>query len=128
MRVVLDTHLLLWAGSEPHRLPKPVTDLILDQETEITFSTASIWEVAIKSSQRRDDFTVGPETLRAGLLGAGYFELPVLGAHAVAVASLPWVHRDPFDRLLVAQAIVEGIELLTVDTTLARYPGPIRVF
>ena len=128
MRVLLDTHLLLWAKTAPRRLPEALQRLILDPETEPLFSTASVWEVAIKQAQRRDDFRVDAAVLRADLLGSGYVELPVLGEHAVAVATLPPIRKDPFDRLLVAQAIVEGVELLTVDRELARYPGPIRLF
>lgn len=97
-------------------------------DSELLFSAASILEVAIKYSQQRADFTVAPGELRGGLLGAGYIELPVQGEHAVAVAGLPGIHKDPFDRLLIAQAIVEGVELLTVDAQLAAYPGPVRLF
>lgn len=127
-RVLLDTHLLLWSQQEPERLPAEFLELIVSPDIEPTFSTASIWEIAIKHSQRRADFSVHPGLLRGRLLESGFAELPILGQHAVAIAALPWVHRDPFDRLLVAQAIVEGIVLLTADATLARYPGPIRVF
>lgn len=127
-RVLLDTHLLLWSQQAPDRLPPSLSEFLLSSEIEPVFSTASIWEVAIKHSQQRADFRAHPGILRATLLEAGYTELHVQGEHAVAVAVLPWVHKDPFDRLLVAQAIVEGIELLTVDEQLARYPGPIRVF
>ena len=127
-RVLLDSHLLLWAKLNPARLPAPVRKLLLDPEVQPVFSVASIWEIAIKQSQGRPDFTVDAAVLRGHLLDTGYAEMPILGDHAMAVASLPPVHRDPFDRLLVAQAIVEGVELLTVDAHLGRYPGPIRVF
>lgn len=127
-RVLLDTHLLLWSQQAPNRLPQALSELLLSPQIEPAFSTASIWEVAIKHSQQRADFRAHPGILRGALLNAGYAELPVQGEHAVAVTALPWVHQDPFDRLLVAQAIVEGIELLTLDATLARYPGPIRLF
>lgn len=90
------------------------------------FSAASVWEVAIKSALGRDDFSVDPRVLRRALLDNGYVELAISGAHAAAVLDLPPIHRDPFDRLLVAQAQVEGIALLTADATVARYPGPIR--
>ncbi|MDE0371083.1 MAG: type II toxin-antitoxin system VapC family toxin, partial [Rhodospirillales bacterium] len=88
---------------------------------------ASLWEVAIKSGLGREDFRVDPRLLRRGLLENGYDELPVSGAHATAVDLLPPIHRDPFDRILVAQAQIEGITLLTTDEIVARYPGPIRV-
>jgi PIN domain nuclease of toxin-antitoxin system len=126
--MLLDTHLLLWVSYLPERLPDGVRRIVLDPEQELTFSVASLWEIAIKQSQNRRDFDFDPGVLREGLRQAGYTELPVLGAHAVTVAALPPIHEDPFDRMLVAQAIVEGVELLTVDEQLARYPGPIRVF
>jgi PIN domain nuclease of toxin-antitoxin system len=125
---LLDTHLLLWAATGSPRLPLAVRDTILKPEAELTFSVASIWEIAIKQSQGRRDFDFDTADLRAGLLGTGYSELPVLGMHGVVVATIPPLHRDPFDRMLLAQAMVEGLELWTVDTQLARYPGPIRVF
>jgi len=128
MRVLLDTHLLLWTKLSPQRLPQGVRDMVLDAAIDPEFSVASIWEIAIKQSQGRADFNVDAGVMRNELLADGYAELPVLGRHATAVSGLPWLHKDPFDRLLVAQAMVEGITLLTVDATLARYPGPIRVF
>ena len=127
-RILLDTHILVWAASDNARLPGGVRAALLNAENEPLFSVASIWEVAIKSSLPRHDFHVDAELLRAGLLAAGYAELPVLGAHAVAVASLPPIHKDPFDRLLLAQAVTEGVELLTVDAQLARYGAPVRAF
>ena len=127
-RLLLDTHVLLWSAGNRGKLPTEVLDLVEDPEVEALFSAASILEIAIKHSLGRDDFRVEPGTLRRRLLEEGYVELPVLGEHAVAVATLPSIHKDPFDRILVAQAIVEGVELLTVDAQLARYPGPIRVF
>lgn len=127
IRVLLDTHLLLWAKTAPGRLPEAFRRLIVEPEVEPLFSAASIWEVAIKQSQLRDDFSIDAAELRVELLDTGYAELPVRGEHVVAVANLPWIHKDPFDRLLVAQAIVEEMELLTIDRQLGRYPGPIRV-
>ena len=88
---------------------------------------ASLWEVAIKNGLGRADFSVDPSLLRRGLLENGYTELPVTGAHAVAVHGLPPIHKDPFDRLLVAQALIEGVTLVTMDEVVRRYPGPIRV-
>lgn len=125
MKLLLDTHLLLWAASEPGRLSKVAHDLMTDAENELVFSAASLWEVAIKSGLGRDDFTAQPAVLRRGLLDNSYVELPVVSEHAVATATLPLIHRDPFDRLLVAQSQVEGITLLTSDPVVARYPGPI---
>ncbi len=128
MRTLLDTHLLLWVSYLPERLPDGVRRIILDPEQELHFSVASLWEIAIKRSQNRNDFDFDPSVLREGLLEAGYIELPVLGEHALAVLALPLIHKDPFDRMLVAQAIVAGVDLLTMDKQLAGYPGPIRLF
>lgn len=126
MRLLLDTHLLLWAAGHPDRLSPLAYALLDNPANELVFSAASLWEVAIKRSLGRDDFRVDPRLLRRGLLDNGYIELPITGAHAVAVDGLPSIHKDPFDRLLVAQAMVEGIELLTADPAVARYPGPVR--
>jgi PIN domain nuclease of toxin-antitoxin system len=124
---LLDTHLLLWAAGFPDRLPLEVRELLNDPATEPAFSAASLWEVAIKSGLGRNDFSVDPRLLRRGLLENGYSEVPVTGAHAVAVDLLPEIHRDPFERVLVAQAQVEGITLWTMDEVVGRYPGPIRM-
>ena len=126
MKLLLDTHLLLWAAGEPKRLPKHIRALLDDRDNELLFSAASLWEVAIKSGLGRKDFRVEARLLRRGLLDNGYSELPIISDHVVAVESLPPIHKDPFDRILVAQAVVEGITLLTNDPAVARYPGPIR--
>ena len=128
MNLLLDTHVLLWAAGVPQRLPEDVRGLLEDEDSNPFFSSASLWEIAIKSGLGRADFRVDPHVLWRGLLENGYAELPVTGAHAVAVDLLPPIHKDPFDRLLVAQARVEGITLLTADKLVARYPGPIRAF
>lgn len=126
MKLLLDTHLLLWAAGEPGRLPTEARNLIDNPENELLFSAASLWEVVIKRGLGREDFKVDPRLLRRGLLDNGYSELPVVSDHVVAIDSLPRIHQDPFDRVLVAQAIVEGIILLTTDSLLAQYPGPIQ--
>ncbi|PDQ22088.1 PIN domain nuclease [Mesorhizobium sanjuanii] len=126
MNLLLDTHLLLWAAGEPDRLPLAALAEIENPLNELLFSPASLWEVAIKRGLGRDDFTVDPRLLRRGLLDNGYHELPITSEHAVTVDGLPAIHKDPFDRMLVAQALVEGITLLTMDDLVARYPGPIR--
>ena len=128
MKLLLDTHLLLWAAGEPERLPLAALAEIENPENELLFSPVSLWEVAIKRSLGRADFDVDPRLLRRGLLDNGYRELSVTGEHAVNVDILPLIHKDPFDRFLLAQAIVEGMPLLTVDEMLARYPGPVRRF
>ena len=126
MKVLLDTHLLLWAAGMPERLPAQARVLLERPETEPMVSAASLWEIAIKSGLGRLDFSVDPRLLRRGLLEHGYSELDVTGAHATAVDWLPPIHKDPFDRILVAQAQIEGVTLLTTDEIVARYPGPIR--
>lgn len=126
MKLLLDTHVLLWAAGEPARLPATARRMIDDAENELLFSVASLWEIAIKRGLGRRDFQVDPRLLRRGLLDNGYNELPIMSEHVVEIESLPPIHKDPFDRLLVAQAIVEGITLLTLDPMVARYPGPIR--
>jgi PIN domain nuclease of toxin-antitoxin system len=127
VKLLLDTHLLLWAANEPKRLPKAARALMEDLENELLFSAASLWEIAIKGSLGRKDFRVDARLLRRGLLDNGYTELPITSEHAVNVDHLPSTHKDPFDRMLVAQAMVEGIPLLTNDCKLAGYPGPIRI-
>ena len=126
MKLLLDTHLLLWAANEPKRLPKAARVLIEDLENDLLFSAASMWEITIKCSLGREDFRVDARLLRRGLLDNGYTELPITSEHAINVDHLPPTHKDPFDRILVAQATVEGITLLTNDRKLVDYPGPIR--
>ena len=127
MKLLLDTHLLLWAAGQPKRLSASARKLLSDPSNELLFSAASIWEVAIKRGLGRDDFQADPRLLRRGLLDNGYNELPILSDHVVAIDSLPPIHKDPFDRLLVAQVTVEGITLLTADSVVAQYPGPVRM-
>ena len=126
MKILLDTHLLLWAAGEPGRLSARARALIKDPANELVFSAASLWEIAIKRRLGRDDFNVDPRLLRRGLIDNGYGELPITSEHAVATDSLPPLHKDPFDRILVAQATVEGITLLTVDPMVTQYRGPVR--
>ena len=127
MTFLLDTHLLLWAAGNPGRLSAESRDLLTDPATQLMFSTASIWEVVIKNALGRSDFRVEPRRLRDGLIQNGYGELAIRSEHALAAGLLPPVHKDPFDRILIAQAQVEDATLLTTDTKLVRYPGPIRV-
>lgn len=126
MNLLLDTHVLLWAAGSPEKLSAESLDLITDTENTLVFSAASIWEVAIKSRLGRTDFDADAHLLRRGLLDNGFFELPVSSAHAAAVQDLPSIHRDPFDRMLIAQAATEGLLLLTGDEAILRYPGPVR--
>ncbi|HEY6924266.1 MAG TPA: type II toxin-antitoxin system VapC family toxin [Steroidobacteraceae bacterium] len=126
MKLLLDTHLLLWVAGQPDRLSQAARQLIEDKENEPIFSTASLWEVVIERGFGRDDFQVDPRLLRRGLLDNGYSELPIRSEHVVAIDTLPPIHRDPFDRVLVAQALVEGVTLLTTDAVVASYPAPVR--
>lgn len=126
MKFLLDTHLLVWAAGQPERLSAATRALLDDPQNELLFSSASLWEVSIKRGLGRDDFRVDPRLLRRGLLDNGYSELPITSEHAVSIDGLPPIHKDPFDRMLVAQAMVEGITLLTADPLVAQYPGPVR--
>lgn len=127
MKLLLDTQLLLWATLDPHLLSSAAFALMNDPRNSLVFSAVTIWEVAIKFALGRADFDVDPRVLRRALLDNGYAELPITGQHAVTIANLPPLHKDPFDRLLLAQAIIEGITLVTADARLARYPGPVRL-
>lgn len=126
MTLLLDTQILLWAVNQPDRLTAAARTLLTDPDNDLLFSPASLWEIAIKNTLGRDDFRVEPRVLRRGLLDNGYAELPITSEHAVNIDSLPRLHKDPFDRILLAQAIVEGITLLTTDAQVARYGGPVR--
>ncbi|MDP1613387.1 MAG: type II toxin-antitoxin system VapC family toxin [Sulfuritalea sp.] len=126
MNLLLDTHLLLWAASAPDRLSNTARDLLLDPANQLTFSAASLWEVSIKRALGRSDFNVDPRRLWRMLLVSGYRELPVTSEHCVAVIDLPPLHKDPFDRILVAQARAEDLQLLTVDSAVANYGAGVR--
>jgi PIN domain nuclease of toxin-antitoxin system len=126
VKLLLDTQILLWAAGQPERLSAAARKLLNNLRNELLFSAASLWEIAIKNTLGREDFRVEPRLLRRGLLDNGYTELPVTSQHAVSIDGLPPLHKDPFDRLLLAQATSEGITLLTGDAQLARYPGPVR--
>ncbi|MFD2190947.1 type II toxin-antitoxin system VapC family toxin [Pistricoccus aurantiacus] len=126
MNLLLDTHILLWAVGEPQRLSINALNLLEDENNTLYFSAASIWEVVIKNGLQRPDFQVDAHLLRRGLIENGYRELSITSQHTLAVAHLPSIHKDPFDRILVAQAESEGFLLLTKDDLIAQYPGPIR--
>jgi len=127
MKLLLDTHILIWGAVEPERLSRAARALIEDLDNDIAFSAASLWEIAIKAALRRASFQVDVSLLRRSLFGNGYSEVAATGAHAAAVTNLPLIHKDPFDRLLVAQATVEGLTLVTGDPVVAKYPGPVRL-
>ena len=123
---MLDTHLLIWAASRPDRLSNVALGLIEDPANDLIFSAASLWEIAIKHALGRSDFTVDPRLLRRGLRDNGYMEIAVTSSHVLALLTLPRLHNDPFDRILIAQSNSEGIPLLTADPVVARYAGLVR--
>jgi PIN domain nuclease of toxin-antitoxin system len=127
MRTLFDTHLVIWIGENAPRLPAGARAIYDDPLTEPVFSVVSLWEAAIKSARQRPGFDTDPADLRAGLLAANWRELTIAADHAIAVAALPLHHHDPFDRLLVAQAQVERMALVTADRVLAPYGPAVRV-
>jgi PIN domain nuclease of toxin-antitoxin system len=126
LKLLLDTHLLLWAAGKPDRLSAEARTLIGDPLNQPVFSSASLWEIAVKRGLGRNDFQMDPRLLQRGLLDNGCVELAITSEHAIAIDSLPPLHKDPFDRLLVAQSRVEGITLLTADPVVAQYPSPVQ--
>lgn len=126
MKLILDTHLLVWTAWTPKKVSSAGRQLINKPDNELFFSAANLWEIAVKQALGRHDFQIDPRLLRRGLLDNGYNELPVSCDHVIAVRNLPPIHRDPFDRILIAQAIVEGLTLVTADAVVARYSGPIQ--
>jgi len=123
MKLLLDTHILLWSAID--NLPANAAKYIMDESNQLYFSTASIWEIVIKSGLNRPDFRVDAYALYNGLLDNDYNEMSITSRHTLAVTTLPDIHKDPFDRLMLAQSISEGIPFLTADTRLANYPAPI---
>lgn len=126
MRILLDTHILIWAVTTPERLGSEAETTIRDPANEVLFSAASIWEIAIKAALRRRDFETRPEFVAEEAHDIGFIELPVNSSVASRVANLPLIHRDPFDRLLVAQAIAEPAVLFTADARLSAYSELVR--
>ena len=126
MKFLLDTHVLLWAAAQPDQLSGNAKKLLNDPQNELFFSAASIWEISIKNGLGKPDFRADPRLLRRGLLDNGYSEISITSEHAVTIELLPPIHKDPFDRILVSQALVEGITLLTNDPIVAKYPAPIK--
>ena len=127
MRLLLDTPILLLALIEPTKLGVKVTEMLEDLGNEVLFSVASVWEISIKAALGRADFGVEPDDLFAAALSSGFKELPVLSRAALRLATLPHLHRDPFDRLLVAQAMTEPAVLVTVDKQLSAYSELVMV-
>ncbi len=127
MRLLVDTHLLLWAAGNPGRLSNKAQELISGIDHELHYSVASLWEIAIKKSLGRPDFHVDTRRLQRLAQAHGYQELAIRGEHAIAVEDLPWTHKDPFDRMLIVQARIEVLTLLTSDAALAGYGGNVLV-
>jgi PIN domain nuclease of toxin-antitoxin system len=121
MKLLLDTHLLLWVAENSPRLSQKACDLVGDPQNDLVFSAASLWEIAIKNGLGREDFKVDARQLRRGLLENDYSELEISGQHAIATTHLLPIHKDPFDRMLIAQATVEGLAMITSDAMVARY-------
>lgn len=127
LKLVFDTHLVLWAAFAERSMPRAMRDYLDDDTTIPLLSVVAVWEVAIKAAKPRSNLPGDPDVLRQAMLEHGWSELPVTGEHALRAGALPLIHGDPFDRMLVAQATVEGALLLTSDKIVARYPGPVRL-
>lgn len=125
MNYLLDTHVLLWAIQNHPKLSKKAKDIILNPDNELWFSTASIWEIAIKYSAQKPNGFIDPTYFYQILKRNQYKELPIYSNHATAVKSLPFFHKDPFDRMLIAQSHCENLMLMTVDEKIAQYDGQI---
>jgi len=121
MRLLLDTHLLIWALNEPQRLNATTRAILEDQAHEVLFSVASIWEIAIKSANGRADFAIDPQEVLNAAIRTGFIELQIRSDAAVQVGKLPLHHRDPFDRLLISQAMIETVRFYTSDPMLPPY-------
>ena len=122
--ILLDTHLLIWAAADSPRLSRAAREAIEHPDHAPIFSAASIWEIAVKSALGRPGFDIDARRFRADLLAAGYRELDMTSVHGIDAASLPVLHRDPFDRMLVGQARAEGLTLYTSDRGVAAYGPP----
>jgi PIN domain nuclease of toxin-antitoxin system len=126
VKFLLDTQIAIWVLLDHPNLGSEARVILKDPDNQFVFSVTSLWEIAIKRARQRRGSLYDPRVIRRQLLDGGYEELPVLGQHAVEVDALPPIHKDPFDRILIAQAMVEGIILLTADPVIAQYPGSIR--
>jgi len=126
MDILLDTHILLWSVYQTRLLSEETRNILESGSNRLFFSAANLWEITIKKAQDRADFQVDPRPLRETLLLGGFQELQITSEHAMAVGQLPKIHRDPFDRILIAQSLVERCVLLTVDRKVSQYSGNIR--
>ena len=127
MKLLLDTHILLWAACDPKKLPVKIRKLIEDEENTLFFSAASLWEIVIKNGLGRNDFQIEPRMFRSALMDNGYLEVPITSEHVLFVHDLPPLHKDPVDRILVAQSSIEGMALLTVDQAVIDYGGTVMI-
>ena len=125
MKLLLDTQMWIWLLFWPENLPQNAWGVISDEENDLCFSPANLWEVSIKRSLNKPDFQLNAWTMRENLLNASCLEVPVISSHTITAGELPVLHKDPFDRLLIAQAIVENLFLLTSDRKIAEYPAPV---
>ena len=123
MNVLLDTQILIWLLFWPEILPQNAREIIGKEENDLCFSPASLWEVSIKRSQNKVDFQLNARLMQENLLEKGCLELPITSLHTIIAGELPVLHKDPFDRLLIAQAVVENLFLLTSDKKIAEYPA-----
>lgn len=121
MKFLLDTHLLLWAASNSPKLSQEARTLLNDRHNELYFSVVSIWKIAIKTSLGKPEFQINSAAFRRSLLDSGYQELAITGVHATATETLLEIHKDPFDRMLIAQSQIEGITLLSADKKMIAY-------
>ena len=127
MKLLVDTQLLIWVTLKPEKLSSVVQAQFDDANNQLWFSVTSLWEVAIKRGRNHANFTIEAGALRESLFDAGFQELPIQSNHIFSLTGLPHIHKDPFDRLILAQAIAENMVLLTTDHVLASYPGPIKL-
>jgi PIN domain nuclease of toxin-antitoxin system len=127
MRILVDTHVLIWALSEPTRLGEQTRRDLSDSRNVILFSAASIWEIAIKAALRRSDFMVDADEMIDEAISLGFQELSISSRVAARVKDMPMVHQDPFDRILLAQAMAEPAILLTADSKLQPYSDLVRL-
>ena len=127
MRYLVDTQVAVWQAREPTRLSSAAIAILDDDDAELSFSVVTLWEVVIKDALPRAPFAMDAPDFRAGLVESGYAEIQVEAEHVLEVAHLPPIHGDPFDRLLIAQARVEGMTLITADRRLLEYGHPVRL-
>ncbi len=125
MKILLDTNILLWVAGSPEKIPENILNQIQDTQNTLFFSAASIWEIAIKHTLGKPDFSFDPLTIYQALVENNYIELAITGNHTIATKHLPQIHKDPFDRMLIAQAIAENMLLVTADRTIAKYSAPV---